>query len=145
MLREKASLHEGHGFSRAVKGLRTTASAAEVRFSTHTGQVISLRDPTYALQPRSPPGSSENPAKLFAEAAQACAAEKKQADWGTFGASTGNNAYLESPSAGAFSITGEMDSMVIGSSLKSGHWVGIASTFALGHCVGMGSTFAFGG
>jgi hypothetical protein len=29
---EKASLNEGHGFSRAVKGLRTTASAAEVRF-----------------------------------------------------------------------------------------------------------------
>jgi hypothetical protein len=31
---EKASLNEGHGFSRAVKGFRTTASAAEVRFST---------------------------------------------------------------------------------------------------------------
>jgi hypothetical protein len=38
MLRGKASLHEGHGFSRAVKGLRTTALAAEVRFSTRTGQ-----------------------------------------------------------------------------------------------------------
>jgi hypothetical protein len=38
MLREKASLHEGHGFSRAIKGLPTTALAAEVRFSTHTGQ-----------------------------------------------------------------------------------------------------------
>jgi hypothetical protein len=39
----KASVHEGHGFSRAVKGLPTTALAAEVRFSTYTGQVISLR------------------------------------------------------------------------------------------------------
>jgi hypothetical protein len=38
MLREKASLHEGHGFSRAIKGLPTTALAAEVRFSTHTRQ-----------------------------------------------------------------------------------------------------------
>jgi len=40
MMREKASLHEGHGFrfSRAIKGLPTTASAAEVRFSTPTGQ-----------------------------------------------------------------------------------------------------------
>jgi hypothetical protein len=34
----KAPVHEGHGFSRAVKGLPTTALAAEVRFSTHTGQ-----------------------------------------------------------------------------------------------------------
>ena len=38
MLREKPSLHEGHGFSRAVNGLRTTTLAAEVRFSTHTAQ-----------------------------------------------------------------------------------------------------------
>jgi hypothetical protein len=38
MPREKASLHEGHGFSRAIKGLPTTALAAEVRFSTHTRQ-----------------------------------------------------------------------------------------------------------
>jgi hypothetical protein len=29
--------NEGHGFSRAVKGLRLTALAAEVRFSRHTG------------------------------------------------------------------------------------------------------------
>jgi hypothetical protein len=43
MLRERASLHEGHGFSRAIKGLPTTALAAEVRFSTHSGNVISLR------------------------------------------------------------------------------------------------------
>jgi hypothetical protein len=33
MLREKASLHEGHGFSsRAIKGLPTTALAPEVRY-----------------------------------------------------------------------------------------------------------------
>jgi riboflavin synthase alpha subunit len=31
-LNEKASLYEGHGFSRAVNGLCLTASAAEVRF-----------------------------------------------------------------------------------------------------------------
>jgi hypothetical protein len=44
LLREKASLHEGHGFSRAVKGLRTTALAAEVRFFRHIrGNVISPR------------------------------------------------------------------------------------------------------
>jgi hypothetical protein len=30
-LKEKAYLYEGHGFSRAVKGLRRTALAAEVR------------------------------------------------------------------------------------------------------------------
>jgi hypothetical protein len=68
-------------------------------------------------------------------------------DWDTFGnwaASTGNNAYLESPPAGVFNIIGEME-LMIGSSLKSGHWVGIGSIFAFGHCVGIGSTFAFGG
>ena len=31
-LNERASLYEGHGFSRAVNGLCLTASAAEVRF-----------------------------------------------------------------------------------------------------------------
>jgi hypothetical protein len=44
----KASVHEGHGFSRAVKGLATTALAAEVRSSTHTGQshfCLRLRSP----------------------------------------------------------------------------------------------------
>jgi hypothetical protein len=35
-LNEKASLYEGHGFSRAVNGLCLTASAAEARFcETH--------------------------------------------------------------------------------------------------------------
>jgi hypothetical protein len=37
----KGSVHEGHGFSRAVNGLPTTALAAEVRFSTHTWQSTS--------------------------------------------------------------------------------------------------------
>ena len=59
--------------------------------------------------------------------------------------SSSPSAYLGSSSAGAFRVTGKMDLVVIGSNLKSGHWVGIGFTFALGHCVGMGSTFAFGG
>jgi hypothetical protein len=36
-LNEKASLYEGHGFSRAVNRLCLTASAAEVRFCETTG------------------------------------------------------------------------------------------------------------
>ena len=52
--------------------------------------------------------------------------------------------YLELPYAGACSITGELDLLVIGSSLEFGHCVGIASMIALGHCVGIGCTFAFG-
>jgi hypothetical protein len=36
-LNEKASLYEGHGFSRAVNRLCLTGSAAEVRFSKPTG------------------------------------------------------------------------------------------------------------
>jgi hypothetical protein len=42
MLWEKASLHEGHGFSRAIEGLRTTALAAEVRFFDTYGATSSL-------------------------------------------------------------------------------------------------------
>src|SRR6202162_2822268 len=38
----KAYLHEGHGFSRAKKGLRTTALAAEVRFFDTYGATSSL-------------------------------------------------------------------------------------------------------
>ena len=48
MLREKASLHEGHGFSRAVKGLRTTALAAEVRFFDTYGATSSLSAAVFA-------------------------------------------------------------------------------------------------
>jgi hypothetical protein len=41
-LNEKASLYEGHGFSRAVNRLCLTASAAEVRFCvTHDQQAHS--------------------------------------------------------------------------------------------------------
>jgi hypothetical protein len=42
-LNEKASLYEGHGFSRAVNRLCLTALAAEVRFSKLQGEVISFR------------------------------------------------------------------------------------------------------
>jgi hypothetical protein len=42
-LNEKASLYEGHGFSRAVNRLCSTASAAEVRFSKPTGLRFRLR------------------------------------------------------------------------------------------------------
>ena len=48
MLREKASLHEGHGFSRAVKGLPTTALAAEVRFFHTYGATSSLSEAVFA-------------------------------------------------------------------------------------------------
>ena len=48
MLREKASLHEGHGFSRAIKGLRTTALAAEVRFFDTYGATSSLSAAVFA-------------------------------------------------------------------------------------------------
>jgi hypothetical protein len=37
-LNEKASLYEGHGFSRAINSPSLTASAAEVRFSQATGR-----------------------------------------------------------------------------------------------------------
>jgi len=43
-LNEKASLYEGHGFSRAVNGLCLTASAAEVRFSKPTVITVELRE-----------------------------------------------------------------------------------------------------
>jgi hypothetical protein len=65
MLRERASLHEGHGFSRAIKGLPTTALAAEVRFSTHTGQshlsprLSSPADDWKAVPQRLKPSSGE--------------------------------------------------------------------------------------
>ena len=48
MLREKASLHEGHGFSRAIKGLPTTALAAEVRFFDTYGATSSLSAAVFA-------------------------------------------------------------------------------------------------
>jgi hypothetical protein len=48
MLREKASLHEGHGFSRAIKGLRTTALAAEVRLFDTYGATSSLSAAVFA-------------------------------------------------------------------------------------------------
>jgi hypothetical protein len=51
-LNEKASLYEGHGFSRAVNRLCLTASAAEVRFcETHRFAVSLqvLRHPLKAL------------------------------------------------------------------------------------------------
>jgi hypothetical protein len=41
MLREKASLHEGHGFSRAVKGLRTTALQAAEKLGFVSGHDFS--------------------------------------------------------------------------------------------------------
>ena len=44
----KAYLHEGHGFSRAVKGLRTTALAAEVRFFDTYGATSSLSAAVFA-------------------------------------------------------------------------------------------------
>jgi hypothetical protein len=37
-VRAEAALDEGHGFSRAVKGLERRLSAAEVRFSRHIGR-----------------------------------------------------------------------------------------------------------
>jgi len=51
-LNEKASLHEGHGFSRAVNRLCLTASAAEVRFCETHRFAVSLevcRHPLKAL------------------------------------------------------------------------------------------------
>src|ERR1700733_4878193 len=44
----KAYLHEGDGFSRAVKGLRTTALAAEVRFFDTYGATSSLSAAVFA-------------------------------------------------------------------------------------------------
>src|ERR1700688_4368947 len=41
-LNERASLYEGHGFSRAVNGLCLTASAAEVRFFEAHSFAVSL-------------------------------------------------------------------------------------------------------
>jgi hypothetical protein len=49
-LSEKASLYEGHGFSRAVNGLCLTASAAEVRFYKTHRFAVSLEVLTHPLR-----------------------------------------------------------------------------------------------
>ena len=50
-LNEKASLYEGHGFSRAVNRLCLTASAAEVRFCETHRFAVSLRFSDSHLKP----------------------------------------------------------------------------------------------